>query len=166
MPDSTFIYWDACAFLSYVNDHPKRADVLEAILEEIERPETGRRLVTSVLSQTEVSHIYWEADFHSLDPAADEKIMALWAPGGIVTLVELHSEIALQARHLMRQGLSRRLPRLKPGDAIHLATAMWVQATEFHTYDGKLKEYSRLIGCTVCEPYVLQPKLLPAESHL
>ena len=50
---------------------------------------------------------------------------------------------------------------LKPMDAIHLATAEWVNrrlftVEEFHTYD-KLDKYGFMIGIRIKEPYILQP---------
>ncbi len=158
MPDSHLIYWDSCAFLSYINEHPQRIAHLDAVLEEIEKGDGGHLLVTSTLTKAEVAYGADEKTNHQLDPDTEDRINALWLPGGPVTFVEFHSDIADRARNLMRVAVQRQW-KLTPLDAVHLATAEWVDVDELHTYDGNLAKLATLIGCLVCEPYALQTKL-------
>ena len=57
-------------------------------------------------------------------------------------------------RQAMTQGWS-----LKPADAIHLASAQSLGIEEFYTYDDKLPRYGTMIGCKICEPYIIQLRM-------
>lgn len=48
---------------------------------------------------------------------------------------------------------------LKPLDAVHLASAQWLQVQEVHTYDDRLEKFSEAIGRRICAPYANQPRL-------
>ena len=53
---------------------------------------------------------------------------------------------------------------LKPKDAVHFATALWLDKNvehidEIHTYDKKLEKYEVMVGIHICEPYVLQGRM-------
>lgn len=73
-------------------------------------------------------------------------------------LVEFHTDIAYRARGLIRIGLPGGW-RLKPKDAIHLATAIEVQAAEFHTYDDKLERYEPYVSFKIRKPPSAEPTL-------
>jgi hypothetical protein len=68
------------------------------------------------------------------------------------------------ARDLMREAIaaSRGVWSLKPLDAVHLATAQWLDASHpisgFHTYDTSLKKYANLLGgIPIVEPDATKP---------
>jgi predicted nucleic acid-binding protein len=155
------VYWDACVFLSYINATPGRIETLDALLDEVENSEGHRRVVTSVLSKVEVAFAAHEKATQSLDPDVEEAIDFLWADKSVVELVELHVEIATLARSFLRYAVANGY-KLKPPDAVHMATAKWISAHELHTYNvADFKKFESLIGCSVCEPYTTQPRLLP-----
>ena len=57
MPDAAqLIYSDACVFLSYINETPGRMETLDALLDEVEKSDGRKRIVTSVLSKVEVAY--------------------------------------------------------------------------------------------------------------
>jgi len=158
-----FIYWDACVFLSYLNGNPDRLPTIDALLEEAKR-DGSKKIVTSILSVVEVAYAAAEKASQVLDPQAEGAIDALWEDISTVEIVELHERIARRARELVRQAMAQGWS-LKVPDAIHLATAQWVRAHQFHTYDEQLTlkraaECSAAIECPISEPLVSQPRLL------
>ena len=156
MPDTpTIIYWDANAFLSYVNEEDQRMPALDAIMSSAERGEI--QLHTSEIARAEVAFGASEQTRRALDAATEQVIDRLWSGTAAVVMVEYYAEIGNRARGLMRDAIPRGWS-LKPLDAIHLATAQWlvdngVRIDEFHTYDRSLEKYANIVGFTVCEPH-------------
>ena len=163
MPDSRQVtYWDANVFLAYVNDEAERMPTLAAILDMATRGEI--QLHTSEVSRVEVAFGAAEQIQQALDPETERLIDNLWNNQAVVVRVEYHAEIGNRARTLMREAIARGW-RLKPLDAIHLATAQWlvdngVQVGEFHTYDRGLDKYGPIVGLKICEPYTAEPRML------
>ena len=158
MPESRFIYWDANVFLSYLNNDPDRYPTLEVILEAVETSK-NERIVTSVLSKVEVTWVAHERLQRALSRDEEARIDALWNNPDVVEMVDFNDEIALTARKMMREGMARGW-KLRTNDAIHLASAQWVGASELQTYDLKdFAKFSELLGLIICEPHTIQPKL-------
>ena len=158
MREPRFLYWDANVFLSYLEDDPDRIPTLEAILEAVETSDTDR-IVTSVISKVEVAWVAHEKLSRALNSDEEKRIDDMWNNANVVEMVDFDDEIALMARKLMREGMSRGW-KLKTNDAIHLASAQWVGAVELQTYDLKdFERFSDLIGIQIREPHTLQPKL-------
>jgi predicted nucleic acid-binding protein len=150
------IYWDACVFLSYFESRPGRIGVLQALIAEAK----GRqfKIVTSSFSQVEVAFVEQEKRRNAADPSVEEAFDRFWRDRSVVTLIQASSIISIQARTYIRQALSQG-SRLKPADALHLASAKWVGATEFHTYDRKLHSYQFLTEFIICEPHSDSPQM-------
>jgi len=158
MPDPRFIYWDANVFLSYLNDDPERFPILEAILEAIESSKNDR-IVTSVVSKVEVTWVAQEKLNRALSREEEARIDAMWNNPDVIEMVDFNDEIAVMARKAMREGMTRGW-KLRTNDAIHLASAQWVAASELQTYDMKdFAKFSELFSLVICEPHVIQPKL-------
>jgi predicted nucleic acid-binding protein len=155
--DSPSPYWDSSVFLAYINGEPARLPIIDSLLHEIEQEES-RRIYTSTISRVEVAFAAIEADSAVLDAQTLAGIDALWDDRSVVEVVELHDEIALAARGLMRGAIARGWS-LKPIDAVHLATASWLDVVEFHTYDSPLQKYKDLVDFQILEPYALQGRL-------
>jgi len=157
MPSETaYVYWDACVFLDYLNNSPGRADVIADVLAQVERSKD--KVMTSVLSRVEVAYVQEESLRHALEPQAEARVDALWSDSSVIEIVEVNTEIAVLARQMLREAL-RRGWKLKPLDAVHLGTAKWGGAREFHTYDADLFKYEEVIECKISEPYVSQGRL-------
>ena len=163
MPDTLrIIYWDANAFLAYVNEETERMPTLDAILDSAAKGEV--QLLTSEISRAEVAFGVTEQTLRALDTATEQLIDSLWNDTATVLMVEYHADIGNRARALMRNAITRGWS-LKPLDAIHLATAQWlvdngVQVDEFHTYDGSLEKYAAIVGFTIREPHTAQPRMI------
>lgn len=154
--DGAVCYWDSCVLLAFINDEEDRSDAVETMLEEAGG---GRyEILTSAFTPAEVAFSEEEKE-HGLDDDVAAAIDQLWTVESPVTVVEFYPQIAHTARDLIREGRRHGLS-LKPPDAIHLATAMRVDADEFHTYDEKLVAYSDLAGLKIVEPEPEQPRLV------
>ena len=89
------VYWDSCAFLSYVNAIPVRMPALDALLEQSAAGEIT--IYASTLSHVEVAFANTEKQSDTLSPEIERQINSLWADANLVTSVELHPAIALIA---------------------------------------------------------------------
>jgi predicted nucleic acid-binding protein len=155
MPDKEILYWDSCVFLSLVNADADRLPEIQALLTNAERGQLS--IITSALTITEVAYGALETS-GDLDDSVLERIDALWAPESPVQLVETFPTIAVAARDLVRATLRKR-PKLRPYDALHVATAQHNGATQFHTYDDKLLKLKLDVGMPITNPVVGQPTL-------
>jgi predicted nucleic acid-binding protein len=119
------IYWDSCVFLSYFSkNYPDRYTNIQTILDEVEASKDSLKIVTSVLAKAEAAYIAEEktdpADYPNMEAQFDK----LWLNTHLVELVEVHDDIALQARSLTRTAFVNGWRRLRANDAIHLGTAV------------------------------------------
>lgn len=156
MPEAQLIYWDACVFLSYINGVADRVDDVEGLLQLAEKGSI--RLITSVATVVEVAMSETERTGDLLDPDAEVKIAALWQPPSPITLVDFHPLIAAGALRLIREGVPKGW-RLKPLDAIHLATAQRQGVDEIHTYSADWDRYAPILGCKISRPFLKQRDL-------
>lgn len=156
-----FIYWDSSVFVSYLEKDPGRYKIIDAAWHEISSGQEAQ-IIVSTEAIVEVAFVELEKTSRVNDPNIEASIDAIWKDPS-VQLIEFHPDIALLARTLMRDGLTKGLS-LKPKDAIHLATAHWIDKNvlpvgEFFTYDKKLEKYEVQIGIPICEPHVTQLRM-------
>lgn len=142
-------YWDACVFLSAIDAVPDRISTIEAIMSLAAKGEV--RIATSTLSVVEVSFAKSEKANQVLDEGVERRIGALWSPGSPILLCDVHPAVAHGAWMLMRRALEDNW-KLKPADAIHLATAKLLQAAAFHTYDEKLFKFASILTIPIEAP--------------
>jgi predicted nucleic acid-binding protein len=151
-PEPQRNYWDSCVFLSYINGVADRLPTIDALLAESTDPEHQREIVTSSFTIVEVAFALHEKTQKVLDSEAEDKIDALWADRYAVKLIDFHEGIAREARTLVRGAIAAGFS-LKPGDAVHLASARSLGAVEFHTYSKDLVKYANVTGFPIMEPY-------------
>lgn len=156
MPNNESFYWDACVFLALINGDDDRVSEVSTFMEEAEKGNIT--LVTSTLSTVEVAFAASERD-GNLDEAVESKIVDLWRPGSVVSMVDVHPIVVERARRLIRQSISEGLPGLKAADAIHLATAAHEGVSELHTYDTGLFPLADLVEMPVKPPEMAQRRL-------
>lgn len=156
-PPRLRLYWDACVFLSYINELPDRLPDIEALLDEAKRGEI--QIITSTVSVAEVAFGAAEQDARALDPAVAERIDSLWALGSPVQLVDLHLLITEEAKALRRTGVPQGWTGLRTADALHLATAKHEAVDELNTYSKDLRRYATAIGRPIRPPVATQPQL-------
>ena len=148
--------------MSYIDAVPGRIEVLDSLLEDCAKGLVA--LYTSDISRVEVAFAASEKAQRVLDPEIERQIDGLWSDSQIFTMVEFHSDIAGEARALMRHAMTNGWS-LKPLDAMHLATGVWlpkagITIDEFHTYDRSLDKYGAIVGFKIAEPTVINPMLL------
>jgi predicted nucleic acid-binding protein len=157
MPRPPRVYWDACVFLSYVNEYEDRVRDIEDLLAEAERGDI--EIITSTTSIVEVAFGASEQRQAALSDETEARINKLWEPASPVNMVEFHTLIAEDAQRLVRSGIPEGWS-LKPMDAVHLSTARRMGADAFHTYDGPLKKWAARVGYPIGEPNPTSPRLL------
>lgn len=134
-----YIYWDSCVFLYYINEFAEHIKNIEDVWTEI-ADEKDARIVTSTLTIAEVAYAASEISPEPLDPETSAKIDALWR-NPTIFWVETPRLLMHRARRLIRDAKTRGWT-IEPGDAIQLASAIWIHDThtpisEIHTYDKK-----------------------------
>ena len=152
------IYWDSTVWLAYINGESERLPVIDSILAESASDKGKCRLYTSVLTQVEVAFAKSEQDEKALDPEVEEQIDQLWNDTESLSLIEFHEGIGRVARELMRHCLTRGWS-LKTMDALHLATAKFLNADEIHTYDTKWMRLADILDIPILLPTVAQLSL-------
>ena len=103
------------------------------------------KIVTSVLAKAEVAYIAEEKTTPADYPNMESQFDKLWLNTHLVELIEVHEDIALQARGLTRTAFINGWRRLRANDAIHLGTALWmmkhVEVVVFQTYN--IRDYEK-----------------------
>lgn len=150
-------YWDANVFLSYVDGAPGRLPHIEPLFREAEQEKI--EIVTSTASIAEVAFGSVEMDERSLDEEIQKKIEELWVANSPVNLVEISVLIVEDARNIMRAAIPDHAKVAKPMDAIHVATAIRMEADVFHSYDEPLRRIARRNGLKAEEPSTTSPLL-------
>ena len=134
-------YWDACLFLDYLNASPEGVEIVSPLVASARLGDID--IVTSTISIAEVAYVTRELA-QGPDPRVESGIDSMFRDVSLLTLVEYDQEIGAAARGLIRRTLQRS-KRIKPMDAIHLATAMSVGAEIFYTFDDSLLGHARLL---------------------
>ena len=131
-------YWDTAPLIAWIVDE-KRSDPAEmaGLAEVLNMVDRGKAvLMTSVLWRAEVLDI-------RLTPAQRRRLEGAFDGRSIVELgidsriMDLTSEIRSYHKNSVKKGVMK---NIRVPDAIHLASAIHFDATEFHTFDGARAE--------------------------
>lgn len=142
------LYWDSCVFLDYINANPDHLPTIDALLAQATRGEII--IMTSVVSITEVSFAQVEKT-GGFEQAHADRIDDLWTDQNVVRMVDFFPALAYRARNVMREVIGGG-GKLRPMDAIHLASAVHAQCSVLHTYDVGLIGLSGRFSIVIKEP--------------
>jgi predicted nucleic acid-binding protein len=127
-------YWDTACLIAWVADE-KREDPAEmaGLAEVIEMVDRGKAIVmTSVLWRAEVLN-------SAMTPAQRRRLQDAFDPRGFIELEISGRVMALAGEIRDFHKVSKKkdaMKNIRVPDAIHLASAIHYDATEFHTFDG------------------------------
>lgn len=137
MTEAKRVYWDACAWLGLLNGEAEKQQALEHVWLKAQKGEL--EIWTSAFCLAEVYRLKCEGKPAAIAPENDAKIDNLFDQD-FVKVVQVDAEIGKLAKKLLRSHQKLK----KPSDAIHLATAVYWDLDQMHTYDD-----SDLIGLVV-----------------
>lgn len=127
-------YWDTACLIAWITDE-KRKDLAEmaGLAEVVDMVDRGKALIiTSVLWRAEVLN-------GSMTPAQRKRLEDAFDPRALIEL-DINSRVmalAGEIRDFQRNSKKKEvLKNVRVPDAIHLASAIYYEATEFHTFDG------------------------------
>jgi len=153
----SLVCWDACTWIALIQKEKITDEQTGAVIEDRERlcrvvfnqaeqPNGGLEIACSALCLAEVCKDPAIAgDTHKLDDFFERES---------IVLVPVDREIGYIARDLMSKGYSK----LKPPDALHLATAIYANVAALHTFDDKLLDLDGILEkraggkLTICKP--------------
>jgi predicted nucleic acid-binding protein len=128
------LYWDTDVFIHRFQRTPEHISTLEQITDAAERGE-----IVFVQSTFTISELVKDPDGEKLTEA-QENVIEDFFENEFVIVRTLTEQIAFLSRKIAREH------GLKPGDAVHVATAIFWKVPILHTYDDKLLKRDGLIG--------------------
>lgn len=140
MSDATdrpsLLYWDSCPFIALIGNDNERREMCRLIMKEAEKG--NLRIVTSALTFAEV--IRPEPDGEPILDTEQELQVLQFLGNEYIIVRWVDRQIGNMARQVARQ------TGLKPPDAIHVATALRIEANILHTYDRKILNQNGKVG--------------------
>lgn len=157
MTDRKKVYWDACAWLGLLNGEADKAQELEVVWEKAKHGEV--EIWTSAFCVAEVYKVKCEGEKIGLSPENDDKIDDLFNQDWVY-IAQVDLAIARLAKSLLRS----QAKLSKPSDGIHLATAIYWNVDQLHTWDA-----SDLLGivCKRADGEILEickPAMIDGEN--
>lgn len=145
------VYWDACVFHALFSEEKGRVDVCRKIIGAAQRDEI--HIYTSAITAVEV---VWLKNLDRMSPKHEQTIQKVFEHK-FIRIVTCDRGMAAEARRLLWQ-----YPKLKPKDAIHVASAISQTVDVMHSYDDDdlVKPLSGKIGnppMKICHPEYTEP---------
>lgn len=167
MVENPRYYWDACAWISLIEQDPKRFDSLNYVVERAQKGEVT--IWTSNFTLAEVYKPCSDDEGNQLSLLAQhDRRFEDFILQSFIERVQVDYDTGVFARQLLRQ-----YPVIKkPQDGIHLASALLNNIDELHTYDREnllslSEKIQRRDGklLKICHPPA-RPKPKPVPSPL
>lgn len=134
MADIRKIYWDSDCFLSWFKKEADKADKCKGTILNAEKGNI--KLVTSAITLTEVIKLKHK---EAIAREHETKIVEFFQHNYII-FNNADRMICENARELIWNN------GLNPKDSIHVATALFLKLTEFHTFDEQLIKLDNTLG--------------------
>lgn len=169
MPDAPRLYWDACAWIAYIQQEmpgpnstftEPRFEKCHETLQRAERREI--EITTSAFTLAEVCKRH-------IDPGSPATHLPSFFDKPYILLIPMDKQIGLKAQNLQLAGVGG----LKPPDAVHIASALVWNIPILQTFDARLLALDGLL--TMADGNMLQimrptdevpkPGLLKAMEH-
>lgn len=157
------VYWDSCVFHALFSEETGRVDTCRKIIEAAFKGEI--QIYTSAITAVEV---VWIKNLDRMSPKHEETIQKFFEHK-FIRVLTCDRGIAAEARRLLWQH-----SKLRPKDAVHVASAISQGVDVMHTYDDDdlVKPLSGKIGSPpmrICHPEYTDPtstQPLPPELPL
>jgi predicted nucleic acid-binding protein len=130
------IYWDSCVFISAIQRTKDRFDILNNILDDAKADKI--KIVSSTLAIAEIVKLEQGLDSSKL--TEDASRIKDFLENKYFHIRNVDRAIAEEAASIAREF------KIKPQDAIHVATALRYQCSCLQTYDGGLLGLDSKIG--------------------
>lgn len=140
MPEPTRIYWDAAAWIAYIQKempgpdssfNEPRFEMCKAVLEEA---------VVGVVEIVTSAYTLAEVCKRAKDPSSPGTNLPAFFNQSYILLTMVDKEVGLRAQNLQLAGVGK----LSPQDAVHLASALIANAGIFHTFDAGLLKLDKV----------------------
>ena len=136
------IYWDSCIYIEYLRGGHETANAMRAILRAWENGQVT--LVTSALTLAEVLWFKCGGRREWIDEPQRGELSNLFSEirgnDSELIIVELSRRIAEATRELCWSF------RIRPKDAVHVASALEANCPVLHTHDAELRKSSEKVG--------------------
>jgi predicted nucleic acid-binding protein len=145
------IYWDTDAFLGWFQNESGKAELCEGTLQRAEKGEAA--IVTSALTLAEM---VWQRGAPKL-PDSKKEIIRKFFRRSHIRVHNVTRAIAEQAQDLVWKD------SVKPKDAIHISTALYLKVAAVETFDEDLLKKSGTIGDP---PIIIRKPAAPVQGRL
>ena len=145
------IYWDSDAFLGWLQEEPGKAELCEGTIERAQNLEA--LIITSALT---IAEVLW---LRGAPPIPQEKaeLVRKFFRRSYIRVRNVTRRISENAQELVWND------RIRPKDAIHVATALDANVDALETFDEGLLKKSRSVGNPSLE---IRKPIPPAQSKL
>ena len=162
------IYWDTCIYLAWIKNEVRKDNEMDGVEDVANKISKNHvRLISSEILFTEILEI-------TLDDVAKKRLADLFKHRNCtrISVGPRVSQFASEIRsYYLQQKTLDGLTTVTTPDAIHLATAILYDASEFHTFDkldkpGKSRGLLTLNGNVAGYPLVICKPPIPSKGPL